>query len=382
MSWGIYLGVTWVSSTGEQMGGSPFSLSSCPTYGMDNSTLQSEGYIDSTGNLAPEYDAATAHLGAPWRMPTDAEFAALTNNCTATWITTNGVKGCLVTGKGDYADRSIFLPVAGYGTATRTSAAPTRRATTGRLRRIRRIRTSRGTSTSIRTTSASTSTTAANTGCPSAPCGTPTSARTARGSHQVSGLRSHVPPTRSRVSGLIVHPANPAILSQIARHAPRRAEPSARRTKRQDHFANVVVLAVANSNCQWMKRSNWELVIGIGNIGGIGNIRFARARLGRQNAFAPARPIQHSAFSIPSRPPARMRCAGPARRTPRGERRHPHPGHPLRPLRSNTRAAPEQGNPKPILSILPILQSCQNGRHAIAAPRAGVVESRRERAPP
>ncbi len=115
MSWGIYLGVTWVSSTGEQMSSSPFSLSSCPTYGMDNSTLQSEGYIDSTGNLAPEYDAATAHLGAPWRMPTDAEFAALTNNCTATWITTNGVSGRLVTGTGAYADRSIFLPAAGVG---------------------------------------------------------------------------------------------------------------------------------------------------------------------------------------------------------------------------------------------------------------------------
>ena len=48
MSWGIYLGVTWVSSTGEQMSSSPFSLSSCPTYGMDNSTLQSEGWIDAT----------------------------------------------------------------------------------------------------------------------------------------------------------------------------------------------------------------------------------------------------------------------------------------------------------------------------------------------
>jgi hypothetical protein len=48
-------------------------------------------------------------------MPTDAEFAALTNNCTATWTTTNGVRGCLVTGKGAYADRSIFLPTAGYG---------------------------------------------------------------------------------------------------------------------------------------------------------------------------------------------------------------------------------------------------------------------------
>ena len=115
MSWGIRLGVTWVSSTGEQMSSSPFSPSSCPTYGKVDSELLSAGYIDSTGNLAPEYDAATAHLGAPWRMPTDAEFAALTNNCTATWTTTNGVRGCLVTGKGAYADRSIFLPTAGYG---------------------------------------------------------------------------------------------------------------------------------------------------------------------------------------------------------------------------------------------------------------------------
>ena len=114
-SFGFYSSVTWVSSTGEQMSSSPFSPSSCPTYGKVDSELLSAGYVDSTGNLAPEYDAATAHLGAPWRMPTDAEFAALTNNCTATWTTTNGVRGCLVTGKGAYADRSIFLPTAGYG---------------------------------------------------------------------------------------------------------------------------------------------------------------------------------------------------------------------------------------------------------------------------
>ena len=114
-SFGFYSSVTWVSSTGEQMSSSPFSPSSCPTYGKVDSELLSAGYIDSTGNLAPEYDAATAHLGAPWRMPTDAEFAALTNNCTATWTTTNGVRGCLVTGKGAYADRSVFLPTAGYG---------------------------------------------------------------------------------------------------------------------------------------------------------------------------------------------------------------------------------------------------------------------------
>ena len=42
---------------------------------MDNSTLQSEGYIDTTGSLAPEYDAATAHLGAPCVTPTSARTA-------------------------------------------------------------------------------------------------------------------------------------------------------------------------------------------------------------------------------------------------------------------------------------------------------------------
>ena len=110
-----YSGVTWVSSTGQQMSSSPFSPSSCPTCNKYNATLQSEGYIDSTGNLVAAHDAATAHLGAQWRMPTYAEISALINNCTTTWITTNGVPGRLVTGKGAYADRSIFLPAAGCG---------------------------------------------------------------------------------------------------------------------------------------------------------------------------------------------------------------------------------------------------------------------------
>ena len=110
-----YDGVTWVSSTGERMSNSPFTSSSCPTYGKDTSALLSAGYIDSTGNLVAAHDAATAHLGAPWRMPTDAELSALLSNCTTTWITTNGVNGRLVSGKGDYANRSIFLPAAGLG---------------------------------------------------------------------------------------------------------------------------------------------------------------------------------------------------------------------------------------------------------------------------
>ena len=114
--------VTWVSSTGEQMSNSPFpdsdsSPTTCPTMNKDNSTLQSEGWIDATTNLVAAHDAATAHLGAPWRMPTYQEYDDLINNCTTTWIT-NGVKGRLVTGTGAYANRSIFLPATGYGDTT------------------------------------------------------------------------------------------------------------------------------------------------------------------------------------------------------------------------------------------------------------------------
>lgn len=85
------------------------------TYNKDNSALRSAGWIDSTGNLAAAHDAATAHLGAPWRMPTRGDIDALIGNCTTTSITTNGVKGLLVTGKDDYAGRSIFLPAADSG---------------------------------------------------------------------------------------------------------------------------------------------------------------------------------------------------------------------------------------------------------------------------
>ena len=118
--WGDTVGYTnsgsgWISvkdGTGISLSGSGTAGS---TYGKDNSALLSAGYIDESGNLATAHDAATAYLSSSWRMPTDAEFAALVSNCTTTWITTNGVNGRLVTGTGEYANRSIFLPAAGYG---------------------------------------------------------------------------------------------------------------------------------------------------------------------------------------------------------------------------------------------------------------------------
>ena len=118
--WGDTVGYTrtgagWISVTDGTSISFSDSGTAASTSGKDNAALLSEGYIDSTGNLVAAYDAATAHLGTPWRMPTDAEFSALKNNCDTAWITTNGVSGRLVTGTGDYADRSIFLPAVGHG---------------------------------------------------------------------------------------------------------------------------------------------------------------------------------------------------------------------------------------------------------------------------
>ena len=104
----------WVATDGSSSNFS-FSSGNTPTYNKSTSTLQSEGWITADGVLAPAHDAAHVHWGGNWRMPTDAEFSALISNCTTTWTTQNGVYGRHVTGKGAYADRSIFLPAAGRG---------------------------------------------------------------------------------------------------------------------------------------------------------------------------------------------------------------------------------------------------------------------------
>ena len=63
-------------------------------------------------------DAARGKLGGKWRMPTDAEWTELFNNCTWTWTDNyngTGVAGRIVTSNVDgHKDKSIFLPAAGY----------------------------------------------------------------------------------------------------------------------------------------------------------------------------------------------------------------------------------------------------------------------------
>jgi len=95
--------------------GTVFSFCSCPTYDKSMFELKSGGLIDSTGELAPAHDAATVNLGAPWRMPTLVEIGGFVYNCTTTKTVRNGVHGYLVSGKGDYASKNIFLPAAGIG---------------------------------------------------------------------------------------------------------------------------------------------------------------------------------------------------------------------------------------------------------------------------
>ena len=80
------------------------------TYGLNKSQLQSQGYIDGSGNLTPSHDAATANWGGSWRMPTEDEMQELVDYCEWEWTQVNGVNGSKVIGpNGSY----IFLPAAG-----------------------------------------------------------------------------------------------------------------------------------------------------------------------------------------------------------------------------------------------------------------------------
>ena len=71
----------------------------------------SYGTLDNKTELEPEDDAAYVNWGSLWRMPTNQQQKELSENCTWTWTTRNGVNGRLVTGPNG---NSIFLPAAGF----------------------------------------------------------------------------------------------------------------------------------------------------------------------------------------------------------------------------------------------------------------------------
>ena len=107
----------WGETTGYNEGKTSFAWSSyvwgaaydALTKYCNNSSYGKDGFTDTLTTLEKEDDAAYAALGGKWRMPTDAEWAALMTNCIWEWTTQNGVNGYLVTGN----NNSIFLPAAG-----------------------------------------------------------------------------------------------------------------------------------------------------------------------------------------------------------------------------------------------------------------------------
>ncbi len=92
------------------------------TYSWNTYTLTTDGgstftkYNTTDGKTVLELadDAARANWGGAWRMPTDAEWTELLENCTRTWTNDyngTGVAGRIVTSK--INGNSIFLPAAG-----------------------------------------------------------------------------------------------------------------------------------------------------------------------------------------------------------------------------------------------------------------------------
>ena len=77
----------------------------------------SYGTVDNKTVLDPEDDAAHVNWGGTWRMPTDAEWTELRENCTWTWISNyngTGIAGIIITSnKTGYTDKSIFLSATG-----------------------------------------------------------------------------------------------------------------------------------------------------------------------------------------------------------------------------------------------------------------------------
>ena len=85
----------------------------------NKSDFGNDGFTDNLTVLQPEDDAATANWGNNWRMPTQAEFQELYDNCDWEWTSDyngTGVAGRIVKSRSN--SNSLFLPVAGYRRGT------------------------------------------------------------------------------------------------------------------------------------------------------------------------------------------------------------------------------------------------------------------------
>lgn len=75
-----------------------------------SSNLTKYNTTDGKTILEPADDVVQVHLGGNWRIPTDAEWTELREQCTWTWASKNGVNGYTVIGPNG---NSIFIPAAG-----------------------------------------------------------------------------------------------------------------------------------------------------------------------------------------------------------------------------------------------------------------------------
>ena len=120
----INVGVTSTSATGTDLYGGLYRWGG--TNEMRSNTSASDDHNTGTDELTHTgdnpTDTATKLWGSNWRMPTQAELNQLRNyaddgstalaTALTEWGTFSG--GFTITGKGDYASNSIFLPSAGY----------------------------------------------------------------------------------------------------------------------------------------------------------------------------------------------------------------------------------------------------------------------------
>ena len=104
----INVGVTSTTATGTDLYGGLYRWGG--TNEMRANTSLGDDHNTGSANLSGDNDTATKLWGSNWRMPTEAELQGLIDNCT--WSSFSG--GYTVTGQGDYASNSIFLPAAGY----------------------------------------------------------------------------------------------------------------------------------------------------------------------------------------------------------------------------------------------------------------------------
>lgn len=82
------------------------------------------GTVDGKSVLEPSDDIAAVSYGGNWRMPTDAEWKELKDNCSWTWTTLDGVKGYSLKSRiPGFESAEIFLPAAGYRYDNTTYAA-------------------------------------------------------------------------------------------------------------------------------------------------------------------------------------------------------------------------------------------------------------------